>query len=79
MPYFLNVGSSADVSIKELAELLVKIIGYRGKLIFDDTKPDGMPKKLMDSSKINALGWKAKIKLGDGLADLYRWFLNNVA
>ncbi len=74
---FLNVGSGSDVSIKELAELLKKIVGFKGELVFDATKPDGMPKRLMDSSKINALGWQAKINLEDGLAELYQWFLEN--
>ncbi len=76
---FLNVGSGSDVSIKELAELLKKIVGFKGELVFDATKPDGMPKRLMDSSKINALGWQAKINLEDGLAELYQWFLQNEA
>ncbi len=76
---FLNVGTGNDVSIKELAEMLVRIVEFKGKLAFDKTKPDGMPKKLMDSSKINKLGWKSKIKLEEGLKDLYKWFLENVA
>lgn len=76
---FLNVGSNVDISIKELAYLLSDIIGYKGELIFDTTKPDGMPKKLMDSSKINSLGWKANISLKQGLTELYDWFLKNIA
>lgn len=75
---FLNIGSGSDVSIKELAEMLVEIVGFKGKLTFDTAKPDGMPKKLMDSGKLNALGWKSKIELKQGLAELYEWFLKNV-
>lgn len=74
---FLNIGTGEDVSIKELAFLLKEILGYGGQLVFDATKPDGMPKKLLDVSKINALGWKHKIDLKEGLAATYEWFLNN--
>ena len=63
----VNIGSGTDISIKELAELIVSKVGYEGQLVFDQTKPDGTPRKLMDVSKINNLGWKAKIKLSDGL------------
>lgn len=63
----VNIGCGADVSIKELAELIVTEVGYEGKLEFDKTKPDGTPRKLMDTSKINDLGWKSKIVLRDGI------------
>lgn len=72
---FLNVGTGKDVSIKELAFLIKEIIGYEGELIFDITKPDGMPKKLLDVSKINSLGWKYKIELEDGLKKTFDFFL----
>jgi GDP-L-fucose synthase len=63
----VNIGCGADVSIKELAELIVTEVGYEGKLEFDSTKPDGTPRKLMDTSKINNLGWISKIVLRDGI------------
>ena len=63
----VNVGWGEDVYIKELAELIAKNVGYTGELIFDVTKPDGTPRKLMDTSKVNLLGWKAKINLVEGL------------
>jgi GDP-L-fucose synthase len=63
----VNIGCGTDISIKELAELIVGEVGYEGQLVFDITKPDGTPRKLMDSSKINNLGWKAKLNLKDGI------------
>jgi GDP-L-fucose synthase len=63
----VNIGVGEDVSIKELAETLAKIIDYQGELIFDINKPDGTPRKLMDVSKINTMGWRSKIGLVDGL------------
>ena len=63
----INVGTGSDISIKELAELIAKEVGYTGHLVLDNSKPDGTPRKLMDSSKINKLGWKAKISLIEGL------------
>ena len=63
----VNIGCGKDVSIKELAELIVTEIGYEGELFFDTTKPDGTPRKLMDTSKLNMLGWNSKINLKDGI------------
>jgi GDP-L-fucose synthase len=63
----LNIGWGEDVSIKEIAELIAAEVGYKGGLVFDTTKPDGTPRKLMDTSKINNLGWKPSIKLKDGI------------
>jgi GDP-L-fucose synthase len=63
----VNIGCGTDVSIKELAELIVAEVGYEGQLMFDITKPDGTPRKLMDTSKINNLGWKPKINLKEGI------------
>jgi GDP-L-fucose synthase len=63
----VNIGCGIDVSIKELAELIVTEVGYEGKLLFDTTKPDGTPRKLMDTSKINRLGWESSIKLKEGI------------
>jgi GDP-L-fucose synthase len=71
----VNIGCGKDVSIKELAQLIVGEVGYEGQLVFDSTKPDGTPRKLMDTSKINNLGWKAKIKLVDGIENTVNEFL----
>jgi len=64
----VNIGCGTDISIKELAELIASEVGYEGQLIFDTTKPNGTPRKLMDTSKINNLGWIAKIVLKDGIS-----------
>ncbi|MED3907260.1 GDP-L-fucose synthase [Geobacillus thermodenitrificans] len=75
----INVGVGEDISIKELAEKIKNIVGYQGEIKFDTTKPDGTPRKLVDVSKINELGWKASISLDEGLQKAYQWFLENVA
>lgn len=67
----VNVGIGEDISIKDLALLVKKIVGYEGNLVWDTSKPDGTPRKLMDVSKINAMGWKAKISLEEGIKDVY--------
>jgi GDP-L-fucose synthase len=72
----VNIGSGTDISIKELAELIVTEVGYEGKLVFDTAKPDGTPRKLMDTSKINQLGWKAIYDLKDGLSKTIREVVN---
>ncbi len=74
---FVNVGVGDDVSIKELAEIVKDTVGFAGELIFDSSKPDGTPRKLLDVSKLNAAGWKAKIGLVDGVRETYQWFLDN--
>lgn len=63
----INIGCGSDISIKELAEIIVKEVGYEGQLVFDTTEPDGTPRKLMDTNKINSLGWIPKVKLDVGL------------
>ena len=73
----VNVGTGKDVSIKKLAESIQKIVGFRGKIIWDGTKPDGTPRKLLNVNKITKLGWKSKISLEDGLKKTYKWFLDN--
>ena len=73
----LNIGTGTDLTIKELAELIAKTIGYTGKIVWDKTKPDGTPRKLLDVSKLNALGWKHNINLETGLRLAYEDFLNN--
>ncbi|XP_010242673.1 PREDICTED: putative GDP-L-fucose synthase 2 [Nelumbo nucifera] len=74
----VNVGSRKEVTIKELAELVKEVVGFEGDLVWDSTKPDGTPRKLMDSSKLAELGWVPKISLRDGLVDTYKWYLENV-
>jgi len=75
---FINIGAGIDVTIRELAELIKETVGFEGKLEFDTTKPDGTPKKLLDVSRLNALGWKSKISLKEGLKISYEDFLNNL-
>lgn len=74
----LNVGSGEEVSIKNLINKIKNIIGFEGKVIFDNSKPDGNPRKLLDSSKIMGYGWSPSIKLDEGIVDTYRWYLNNM-
>ena len=71
----INVGVGADVTIAELAALIGEVVGFGGKIVFDTSKPDGTPRKLLDTSKINALGWRPGISLRQGLADTYSWFV----
>lgn len=75
----VNIGTGQDVTIRELAEIICEVVGYKGKLTFDTNKPDGTPRKLLDVSKLTALGWRARTSLRDGLADSYRWYLEHVA
>ncbi len=75
----VNVGCGADVSIAEVATLVAEIVGHKAGLVFDATKPDGTPRKLMDTAKLTALGWQPRIPLQDGLASTYSWFRENVA
>jgi len=72
-----NIGTGEDVTIRELAETVKKITGFTGEIIFDSTKPDGAPRKVLDVSKINSYGWKAKVKLVDGIRTTYNWYLSN--
>jgi GDP-L-fucose synthase len=72
-----NVGSGVDLSIKELAELIQKIVGHTGEILWNKSKPDGTPRKLMDVSKFAGEGWKSKITLEDGIRSTYQWFLEN--
>ncbi|WP_262710582.1 GDP-L-fucose synthase family protein [Algoriphagus kandeliae] len=72
-----NVGTGEDLTIKDLALLIQKIVGHTGEIIWDSTKPDGTPRKLMDVSKMEKAGWKAKTSLEDGIRKTYEWFLEN--
>ena len=73
----INVGSGVDCTIKELAETMAKVTNFKGKIIFDSSKPDGTPRKLMDVSRLKALGWEYTTSLEDGLRSTYGWFLEN--
>lgn len=73
----INVGTGVDCTIRELAETIARVTGFEGRLIFDSSKPDGTPRKLMDVSRLRALGWEASISLEDGLASAYEWFKSN--
>ena len=73
-----NVGFGQDITIKKLSELIQKTVGHKGKIYWDNTKPDGTPRKLLDSSKLNSLGWKPLINLEDGIEATYNWYLKNL-
>ena len=75
----INVGCGEDLSIADVARAVEDVVGFDGDLAFDTSKPDGSPRKLLDSTKLNAMGWNPKIALKDGLADAYRWYLENKA
>jgi GDP-L-fucose synthase len=75
----INVGTGIDVTIRELAEMIQRAAGYTGRLAFDASKPDGTPRKLLDVSRLTALGWKPKVLLADGIAETWRWYVKNVA
>lgn len=79
VPDLINVGCGEDVTIKELAELVCEIVGFKGALVFDSSKPDGTPRKLMDVSKLTGLGWRPKVPLKLGIEQTYSWFLRNKA
>lgn len=73
-----NVGTGKDLTIKELAETIQKIVGHKGDIIWDSEKPDGTPRKLLDVSKLKSVGWKYAVDLEDGVARTYQWFLQNI-
>jgi GDP-L-fucose synthase len=73
--HLYNVGTGVDLSIKELAELIQSTVGHQGEIVWDSSKPDGTPKKLMDSSKLNRLGWRHKVPLNSGILNTYRVYL----
>ncbi len=76
-PEIINIGCGQDISIRQLAELICDVVGFRGELRWDRSKPDGTPRKLLDVSKIKKLGWQPTISLRDGVARFYEWFLDN--
>jgi GDP-L-fucose synthase len=73
----INIGTGEDVTIRELAELVRDVVGYKGSLVWDTSQLDGTPRKLLDISRVRALGWQARISLAEGLASTYRWFLEH--
>ena len=74
----INIGTGVDISIRELAETIKKIVGYNGELYFNDTKPDGTMIKLTDPSKLHGLGWRHEVELDEGITIMYEWYLNNL-
>ena len=76
-PEIVNVGCGEDVTIRELAGLICEVVGFTGDLVFDTSKPDGTPRKLLDTTKLTALGWKPRIALRDGLAQTFGWYLED--
>ena len=75
----INIGSGEEISIKNLAYLVARTVGYDGQIKFDTTKPNGTKRKLLDTYKINSMGWKPLIKLEQGLLDTYKWYLANIS
>ena len=77
-PEIINIGVGDDLTIADLADMVRDVVGFDGEIVYDASKPDGTPRKLVDTSKINALGWRANTGLRDGIENTYRWFLDNV-
>jgi GDP-L-fucose synthase len=75
----INVGSGKDVPIRELAEMIAKLVAFSGRIVFDSSYPDGTPRKLTNVGRINALGWSARIPLAQGLGETYAWFRKNAS
>ena len=76
--YLYNIGTGKDITIKELAEIIQKVTGHQGKILWDESKPDGTPRKLMDVSKMKNMGWTYSIELEEGIKKTYDWFLENI-
>ena len=77
--YLYNVGSGKDITIKELAETIQKVTGHQSEIVWDAEKPDGTPRKLLDVSKMTAMGWEYSIELYEGIEKTYAWFLENIS
>ena len=75
---FINIGSSYEVTMKELFNVISDVVEYKGEIVFDVTKPDGTISKLIDSTNINQLGWKPNTNLKDGLKNTYNWYISNL-
>ncbi|MDP9002728.1 MAG: GDP-L-fucose synthase, partial [Myxococcota bacterium] len=78
-PQILNIGVGEDITVREVAELVSDVVGYRGAVRFDTSRPDGTPRKLLDVSRLHALGWRASIGLREGIEETYRWFVEHAA
>ena len=76
--YLYNIGTAKEVSIKELAKTIQEIVGHKGTIIWDNTKPDGTPRKLMDVSKMKEIGWQYSTELKKGIEKTYKWYLENI-
>jgi len=76
--YFVNIGVGEDIRIKDLAQLIKDIVGFEGEIKHDLSKPDGIPRKLLDISKIKALGWKPEVSLEEGIKKTYEWYIEQV-
>ena len=72
----INVGTGQEITIRDLARAVAEVVGYKGRLVFDASKPDGMPRKLLDSSRMLAMGWRPRVELAEGRRETYRWFLS---
>jgi GDP-L-fucose synthase len=77
-PCFVNIGTGVDVTIRELAETIAEVVGYKGNTVFDSSKPDGTPRKLQDVSRMSALGWRSQTSLREGIERTYTWFLEHI-
>lgn len=75
---FFNIGTGKELTIKELAELIKETVGYDGEIVWDSTKPDGTPRKLLDVSRLEKAGWKYKVELKDGVRMAYKWFFRKL-
>ena len=76
-PEIINVGVGKDISIAELATLVRDVVGFQGEIVYDTSRPDGTPRKLLDTSRINGLGWEADVELREGIEATYRWWIVN--
>jgi GDP-L-fucose synthase len=76
-PEIVNIGCGEDVTIRELAETVCEVLGFQGSLVFDTTKPDGTPRKLLDVSILFEMGWRPGISLREGIRDAYQWFVSS--
>ena len=74
----INVGTGKELHIKELAQLVVETVGFEGEVLWDTTKPNGTPRKLIDVSKLHSLGWTHKVEIEDGVAKLYQWYCDSL-
>lgn len=74
---FFNIGTGKEITIRGLAEMVKEVVGYEGELVFDSSKPDGTPRKLLDVSRLEQAGWKYKVELRDGIEKAYKWFVEN--